>query len=196
MKKYLVFMFCLVFVVSFISCGTSRQPQNGDPSKQKKSGDTDTEGSPESHSAPTLPPPDVTDNFILQAGDQVILASYTKIGDKYKLVFKFTRKPAISMEMSIEVAVAKNEYLDSLKGVLQKVINIGDEREMYVAVYSFGTSDRLVFFSFANTDKEKKCSFSSDCRMYRVVGKSDLSLLIDEPLTLKEDLKKLEQLGS
>jgi hypothetical protein len=150
MKKYLVFMFCLIFAASFVACG-ARQPQ-GRP-------DVSQESSSEPTTPLSSPSPDDPLNK-LDNGDKITLLDYADTGkDKLKLVFKLERGE-FSKEVSVEeVGVAGNFTPEELEGVLKKVWDINDGGEVFIAVSIVNTDKIAIFlYVFDSGDNNHSCS--------------------------------------
>jgi hypothetical protein len=159
MKKYLVFIFCLMFAVSFVACGgknAARQSENSNPSKPEEL------GHPGSDSSDSDTTSSGSDDFILQEGDKVSITSFTEVSGsshgKYTLALKFERGGLLK-EISIEVVVAEDDFPVNLRGVHSKVIDMDGDKKMYVAVYKdkdihkgLGLGVCLSFFSLTEDE--------------------------------------------
>jgi hypothetical protein len=153
MKKYLVFMFCLIFAASFVACG-ARQPQ-GRPGVSQESSSEPT---------PPLssPSPDGPLNK-LDNGDKITLLEYANTDkDKLKLVFKLERGE-FSKEVSVEeVGVAGDFTPEELERVLKKVWDINDGGEVFIAAGIVNINEIVIaLYVFDSGDNNHSCSIGA-----------------------------------
>jgi hypothetical protein len=188
MKKYLVlvFMFCLMFAVSFVACSgkkdAARQIENSDKkdssSKPEGSGDPGSGSNDSATTSSSSPASDASDKFILEAGDKVKIISFTQVpgSTKYTLALKFEREPNLSREVSIEVSVAKDSSQMNLVVQRNKVIDMDGDKKMYVVAYNYPPYDYLVFFSLTEDESTNNQNYSFNdrfCMHSKILVKSD-----------------------
>jgi hypothetical protein len=149
MKKYVVFMFCLMFAVSFVACGkkndAARQPED-------VKNDEESAGHPQDANS--------DDNSLdtLKDGDKVTVVSCTDdIGpNKCTIVLKFEFKSdKSSKEVIITKEVAIAQASESLEKVLQPVVDTNDGGKIHIAIGtdpSLGNAKTLYFYVFYNND--------------------------------------------
>jgi hypothetical protein len=196
MKKYVVFMFCLMFAVSFVACdkkdGASRQLENSDKKEDSNSkqaggaGHTSVSQGSSLSDPGSSPSPDATDNFVFTEGDQVILTNCTVVTVvnsvyQYDLTFEFTRD-SLKKEVSIQVPGSGHKI------ILCPIIDMDNDRKMYMYITSTSSesSDTLAFFSFANSDSEHKCVFVSNPD-YIFINEASLAKFKNKNFTFKKN---------
>jgi hypothetical protein len=177
MKKYLVFMFCLMFAVSFVACGkkndSARQPE--DVKNDEESAGHPQYANSESSSAYTSSSDSTSlispssDNSLdkLKNGDKVTVVSYIVSNNKCTIVLKFERG-TLFKEVTIEGDIASDTNEDNLAKVLTKeaVAETNDGGKIHIAIGtdpSPGNAKVLHFYVFYNTPHS--CSIELDTCM-------------------------------